>query len=115
MSTKAVDEKNKTLFQNDAFQGHHKNGIIIKSHCKYFFNVCTESEYKSSLFFKKSRSHQSEVVCAIRCWATKETAVAVMKFSISRLGLALLTHPQQLLNKDVSGSVFSENCFLCEP
>lgn len=42
MSTKVVDEKNITLFQNDTFQGHNKTGKIMKSHCKYFFNVRTE-------------------------------------------------------------------------
>lgn len=41
---------------------------------------------ENQFIFKKSRSHQPKVFCAIRSWAAKETAGAVMNFSISRLG-----------------------------
>lgn len=32
MSTKAVDEENRTSFGNDILQVHHKNSINMKSH-----------------------------------------------------------------------------------
>lgn len=54
MSTKAVDKKNKTLFQNDTFQGHHKNGIIIKSHCKYFL-MSVQNQNTKAVYFLKSQ------------------------------------------------------------